>query len=324
MLTVMSAHPPRLIIGITGATGVRYGARILELLRDTGIETHLIVSRAGDMTRAYESDLTAAELRALADHVYPIGHVGAAVASGSFPTLGMVIAPCSARTLSEIAYGNSSNLLTRAADVCLKERRRLVLLLRETPLSLVHARAITAATEAGAIVAPPVPALYLRPDSIEEMIDHTVARALDLFGIDLGFPPGPTPNPPTPITTRTEPRDDAGPHIPRLAHQLRAIGDLQEVDGEVDWNLEMGAIIRRSLDLRAPAPLFNRVTGIEDGFRALGAPPSPSYRSLPSPTAPGRSSPSPPPASPSRRTTPAGDCPTPQKCSTSSAPRPSP
>lgn len=184
----MSAHPSRLIVGITGATGIRYGVRALELLRGTDIETHLVVSRAGDMTRAYETDLTAAELRALADHAYPIGHVGAAIASGSFPTLGMVVAPCSVRTLSQIAYGDSSNLLTRAADVCLKERRRLVLMLRETPLSLIHARAITAATEAGAIVAPPVPALYLRPDSIDELIDHTVARTLDLFGIDLGFP----------------------------------------------------------------------------------------------------------------------------------------
>ena len=183
-----STVPARLIVGITGATGVRYGVRILELLRLTPIETHLVVSKAADMTRAYETDLGADELRALADHAYPIGHVGAAIASGSFQTIGMVVAPCSVRSLSEIAYGNSSNLLTRAADVCLKERRRLVLMLRETPLSLVHARAICAVTEAGAIVAPPVPALYLRPRTVEEMIDHTVARVLDLFAIDVGMP----------------------------------------------------------------------------------------------------------------------------------------
>ena len=202
-----STVPARLIVGITGATGIRYGVRILELLRPTAIETHLVVSRAADITRAYETDIDAAELRSLADHAYPIGHVGAAIASGSFQTIGMVVAPCSVRSLSEIAYGNSSNLLTRAADVCLKERRRLVLMLRETPLSLVHARAICAATEAGAIVAPPVPALYLRPQTIDELIDHTVARVLDLFEIDVGIPrwgepetsgttPPPQPRPP--------------------------------------------------------------------------------------------------------------------------------
>jgi 4-hydroxy-3-polyprenylbenzoate decarboxylase len=185
---VASTVPARLIVGITGATGVRYGVRILELLRPTPIETHLVVSKAADMTRAYETDIGAGELRALADHAHPIGHVGAPIASGSFQTIGMVVAPCSVRSLSEIAYGNSSNLLTRAADVCLKERRRLVLMLRETPLSLVHARAICAATEAGAIVAPPVPALYLRPRTVEELIDHTVARVLDLFEIDVGMP----------------------------------------------------------------------------------------------------------------------------------------
>jgi 4-hydroxy-3-polyprenylbenzoate decarboxylase len=185
---VPSSVPARLIVGITGATGIQYGVRILELLRPTAIETHLVVSKAADMTRAYETDIAAAELRALADHAHPIGHVGAAIASGSFPTIGMVVAPCSVRSLSEIAYGNSSNLLTRAADVCLKERRRLVLMLRETPLSLVHARAICAATEAGAIIAPPVPALYLRPQTVEQLIDHTVARVLDLFEIDVGMP----------------------------------------------------------------------------------------------------------------------------------------
>lgn len=188
----------RLIVGITGATGIQYGVRMLELLRARDIETHLVVTKAADMTRAYETELSAAELRGLADHVYPVGHVGAAIASGSFRTLGMVVAPCSVRSLAEIAYGISSNLLTRAADVCLKEGRRLVLMLRETPLSLVHARAITAATEAGAIIAPPVPALYQRPATIEELIDHTVGRVLDLFGIDVELPrwgESPTPLP---------------------------------------------------------------------------------------------------------------------------------
>jgi flavin prenyltransferase len=185
---VPSSVPARLIVGITGATGIQYGVRILELLRPTSIETHLVVSKAADMTRAYETDIGAAELRSLADHAHPIGHVGAAIASGSFQTIGMIVAPCSVRSLSEIAYGNTSNLLTRAADVCLKERRRLVLMLRETPLSLVHARAICAATEAGAIIAPPVPALYLRPRTVEELIDHTVGRVLDLFEIDVGIP----------------------------------------------------------------------------------------------------------------------------------------
>jgi flavin prenyltransferase len=197
---VAPTDPARLIVGITGATGVRYGVRILELLRPTQIETHLVVSKAADMTRAYETDIGAAELRALADHAHPIGHVGAAIASGSFQTIGMVVAPCSVRSLSEIAYGNASNLLTRAADVCLKERRRLVLMLRETPLSLVHARAICAATEAGAIIAPPVPALYLRPRTVEELIDHTVARVLDLFEIDVGMPRWGKPEASRPVT----------------------------------------------------------------------------------------------------------------------------
>jgi flavin prenyltransferase len=180
--------PPRLIVGITGATGIAYGVRALELLREAGVETHLVVTRAGHMTRAYETHLSAEQLRARAEVVYPVDHVGAAIASGSFPTMGMLVAPCSVRSLADIAHGTSSNLLTRAADVCLKERRRLVLMLRETPLSLVHARNLTAVIEAGAIVAPPVPAFYLRPRSIEELVDHTVARVLDLFGIDTGMP----------------------------------------------------------------------------------------------------------------------------------------
>ena len=176
----------RLIVGITGATGIVYGVRLLELLRGTGIETHLVVSRAADLTRAHELDLSAKELRALAAVHYPITDVGAAIASGSFRTMGMVVAPCSARTLAEIATGVTSSLLTRAADVTLKERRRLVLLFRETPLHAGHIRNMLAATEAGAVVMPPVPAFYGRPASIDELVVSTVCRALDLFDIDVG------------------------------------------------------------------------------------------------------------------------------------------
>ena len=176
----------RLIVGITGATGIVYGVRLLELLRETGIETHLVVSRAADLTRAHELDLSAKELRALAAVHYPSTDVGAAIASGSFRTMGMVVAPCSARTLAEIATGVTSSLLTRAADVTLKERRRLVLLFRETPLHAGHIKNMLAATEAGAIVMPPVPAFYGRPTSIDELVVSTVCRALDLFDIDVG------------------------------------------------------------------------------------------------------------------------------------------
>ena len=176
----------RLIVGITGATGIVYGVRLLELLRGTGIETHLVVSRAADLTRAHELDLSAKELRALAAVHYPITDVGAAIASGSFRTMGMVVAPCSARTLAEIATGVTSSLLTRAADVTLKERRRLVLLFRETPLHAGHIRNMLAATEAGAVVMPPVPAFYGRPASIDDLVVSTVCRALDLFDIDVG------------------------------------------------------------------------------------------------------------------------------------------
>lgn len=173
----------RLVVGITGASGVIYGVRALELARTAGVETHLVVSKAGDLTRTHETDLSAAELRALADVHYPVGNVGAPIASGSFPTIGMLVAPCSVHTLSEVAYGGASNLLTRAADVALKERRPLVLMLRETPLNLVHCRALTAATEAGAIIAPPVPAFYTAPASIRDLVDHSVARALELLGV---------------------------------------------------------------------------------------------------------------------------------------------
>ena len=180
------ATPRRLIVGITGATGLVYGVRLLELLREIEVETHLVVSRAGDLTRAHELDLSAKELRALASVSYLATDLGAAISSGSFRTMGMVVAPCSVRSLAEIASGVTTNLLTRAADVVLKERRRLVLLVRETPLHAGHLKNMLAATEAGAVVMPPVPAFYARPRSIDELVTDTVCRALDLFDLDVG------------------------------------------------------------------------------------------------------------------------------------------
>jgi len=176
----------RLIVGITGATGIIYAERALRMLRELDIETHLVVSKAGELTREYESQLSRQELHALADFVHPIGDVGACVASGSFRTLGMLVAPCSMRTVGEIASGVTSTLLTRAADVVLKERLPLVLMARETPLNLIHLRNLTTVTEAGAIVCPPVPAFYAKPRSIEDIVDHSVSRALDLFRLDTG------------------------------------------------------------------------------------------------------------------------------------------
>ncbi|WP_232329236.1 MULTISPECIES: UbiX family flavin prenyltransferase [Nocardia] len=178
-------QPTRLVVGISGATGIAYGVRALEFARKAGVQTHLVVTPAGQQTRQYETELSARDLAAMADVVYRPSDIGAAIASGSFRTAGMLVAPCSIRTLSAIAYSNGDNLLTRAADVTLKERRRLVLLVRETPLTLGHLRAMTAVTEMGGIVMPPAPAFYLRPSSIDELVDHTVARALDLLGIDV-------------------------------------------------------------------------------------------------------------------------------------------
>ena len=180
------SHRPRLIVGISGASGVAYGARLLTLLRDLPVETHLVVSRAAEMTLALETDLKPADLRARADIVHAIGDMAAPISSGSFQTLGMIIAPCSIRSMSEIATGVTTTLLTRAADVVLKERRRLVLAVRETPLHTGHLRTMTALSEMGAIIAPPVPALYAKPQSLDEMIDHTLGRLLDLFGLDSG------------------------------------------------------------------------------------------------------------------------------------------
>ena len=174
----------RMIVGISGATGTVYGVRLLEVLRRLDVETHLVVSKAGDRTRAHETGLSAADLRALADVTYNPSDVGAAIASGSFRTMGMVVAPCSVRTLSEIATGVTGTLLTRAADVCLKERRRLVLMVRETPLHAGHLKSMLAVTEAGGVIAPPVPAFYTRPRTIDDVVAFTVARVLDLFDLD--------------------------------------------------------------------------------------------------------------------------------------------
>jgi 4-hydroxy-3-polyprenylbenzoate decarboxylase len=185
---VRSGDRPRLVVGITGASGVVYGIRLLEALLGLPVETHLVMSKSAEMTIAYETDLKPADVKAMANVVYPIGDIGAAISSGSFRTMGMVIAPCTVRTLSEIASGVTSSLLTRAADVTLKERRRLVLMLRETPLHAGHIRSMLQVTEMGAIVAPPVPAFYTRPTSLAEVVDQTVGRVLDLFDIDSGMP----------------------------------------------------------------------------------------------------------------------------------------
>jgi 4-hydroxy-3-polyprenylbenzoate decarboxylase len=177
---------PRLIVGITGASGVVYGARLLTLLKDLPVETHLVVSRSAELTLVLETDLKPADLRARADVVHAIGDMAAPLSSGSFQTLGMIIVPCSIRSMSEIASGVTTTLLTRAADVVLKERRRLVLAVRETPLHTGHLRTMTALSEIGAVIAPPVPALYAKPQTLDEMIDHTLGRLLDLFGLDTG------------------------------------------------------------------------------------------------------------------------------------------
>jgi 4-hydroxy-3-polyprenylbenzoate decarboxylase len=176
----------RIVVGISGASGVVYGVRLLEMLRALDVESHLVMSRSAQVTLAYETDHRLADVRALADAHYPNADIGAAISSGSFRVDGMIVAPCSMKTLAEIATGNTGSLLSRAADVMLKERRRLVLMVRETPLHLGHLRNMTAATEAGAIIYPPVPAFYAQPDSLESMIRHTLGRVLDLFDIDIG------------------------------------------------------------------------------------------------------------------------------------------
>lgn len=178
-----SAKRDRIIVGITGASGTVYAVRALQVLREVGIETHLIVSRAAELVRAYETDLSKDELTAHADFVYNIADVGAPMSSGSFQTLGMLIAPASMRSVGEIASGVTSSLLTRAADVVLKERRRLVLMVREAPFNLIHLRNMTTITEAGGTIFSPIPAFYHRPSTLEEVIDQSVGRALDQFGV---------------------------------------------------------------------------------------------------------------------------------------------
>lgn len=180
-----SGHP-RLIVGISGASGVIYGARLLELLRPLPVETHLVMSRTAEVTLALETDLKPAVVRSRADVVHAIGDLAAPISSGSFKTIGMVVAPCSIRSMAEIASGVTTALLSRAADVVLKERRRLVLMVRETPLHTGHLRNLTALSEMGAVIAPPVPAFYAKPQTIAEMIDQTLGRVLDLFGLDSG------------------------------------------------------------------------------------------------------------------------------------------
>ena len=179
----------RIVIGISGASGAAYGVRALEVLADLGIETHLVISKAGALTIEQELDLDLNAVRAKATFSYSAGDVGARISSGSFRTLGMIVAPCSVRSMSEIASGVTSSLLTRAADVVLKERRRLVLMVRETPLHLGHLRTMTTLAEIGAILMPPVPALYAHPQTISALIDHSVGRALDLFDLDAALGP---------------------------------------------------------------------------------------------------------------------------------------
>ena len=179
-----SKTPRRLVVGISGASGTIYGVRLLELLKQTDIETHLVMSKSAEMTLVYETDLKPKDVRALATVNHSIADIGASISSGSFPTMGMVIAPCSIRTMSEIASGVTSSLLSRAADVVLKEKRRLVLALRETPLHGGHLRTMTTLADIGAVVAPIVPAFYNRPKTVDDIINHTCGRLLDMFGID--------------------------------------------------------------------------------------------------------------------------------------------
>lgn len=174
----------RIIVGISGASGVIYGIRALQALRELGVETHLVASKAAEMTLGYETGYTPATLRALADHAYKPSDIGASIASGSFRNMGMLVAPCSVRSMSEIATGVTSGLIARAADVTLKERRRLVLMVRETPFHLGHLRTMTALTEMGAVIHPPLPAFYTNPETIDDLVNQSVGRALDMFGLD--------------------------------------------------------------------------------------------------------------------------------------------
>jgi flavin prenyltransferase len=180
------ADQPRLIVGISGASGVIYGVRLLQVLKELPVETHLVMTRTAEVALAHETDLKVDDVRRLADVAFRIDDLAAAISSGSYRTIGMIVAPCSMRSLGEIAHGITSNLLTRAADVVLKERRRLVLVARETPLHAIHLRNMTTLADMGAIIAPPVPAFYNRPKTLDDVIDHTVGRVLDLFDLDTG------------------------------------------------------------------------------------------------------------------------------------------
>jgi flavin prenyltransferase len=177
----------RMIIGISGASGIIYGIRLLQVLKGVGIETHLVMSKSAEVTLAHESNMKVSAVKALASVTYSNSDIGAAISSGSFQTSGMIVAPCSIRTVSEIATGVTSSLLSRAADVILKERRRLVLVVRESPLHTGHLRTLTTASEIGAIIAPPMPGFYAKPKNLDDIIDHTVGRVLDLFDIDTGL-----------------------------------------------------------------------------------------------------------------------------------------
>lgn len=177
-------QPSRVILALTGASGAIYGKRCLEALRAAGVETHLVISKAAELTLSYELGEKSADLKALAFARYAAGDIGAPISSGSFKTTGMIIAPCSVKTMSEIATGVTTNLISRAADVVLKERRRLVLMVRETPFHLGHLRTMTALAEMGAIIAPPLPSFYIEPKSVDELVDQSVGRALDLLGIE--------------------------------------------------------------------------------------------------------------------------------------------
>jgi 4-hydroxy-3-polyprenylbenzoate decarboxylase len=177
---------PRLIIGLSGASGVVYGVRLLKMLRPMEVETHLVMTKASEVTLAHETDLRVQDVRDLADEVHGIADLAAPISSGSFKTLGMIVAPCSIKSAAEISGGVTATLLSRAADVTLKERRRLVLMVRETPLHTGHLRMLTTLSELGAVVAPPVPAFYAKPASLDAMIDHTLGRVLDLFGLECG------------------------------------------------------------------------------------------------------------------------------------------
>lgn len=178
---------PRLIVGISGASGIIYGIRLLQILQTLPVETHLIISKAAQLTRAHETTMSAAELKSLATVYHPYNDISASIASGSFKTMGMIVAPCSMKSLGEIAQGIGSNLLTRAADVVLKERRRLVLMPREAPLHLAHLQNMVTITQMGGIICPPMPAFYHKPESILDLVNDSVARVLELFDLDSGL-----------------------------------------------------------------------------------------------------------------------------------------